>query len=480
MPTQMVVVGAGIGGLSAAIHARLHGHDVLVLEQRASAGGKAAPIEQSGYRLDPGPSIVILTEIYEEIFELAGRNMADYLQFERLDPFTRVYHPEFSDPIDLPSDPEKCFALMDQIAPRDRNNLEQLIERLDPVIDGMTKTIFDHPVHSPLQMVSLGMARFASAAKAMKPYKDVVDCMFESSLLRAFFYGFPSYSGQSYRSPSPGSLLIPYFMMRRGVYWPVGGIGAIPAALFRLASELGVEFRFASEVTGLEIEGKTAKGVQLGSEVIVADKVISNRDRLSSATWKGQESTQRPSFSYFTVHLGIKRKMPELSHHTLVIPPDFGQGFEELYQERKFPTQPIVYLNETAQTDPSTAPEGCSNLFAVITCPAMEPHIDWHREQAEYQIRIWTTLRPYNIHFEPEEIEFTRVQTPVTFQERDGNFMGSLYGPDEKHRLWGMMPLRCVDEEIKNLFYCGGSVQPGAGMPMVALSGKFAADLANR
>jgi phytoene dehydrogenase-like protein len=169
-----------------------------------------------------------------------------------------------------------------------------------------------------------------------------------------------------------------------------------------------------------------------------------------------------------------------LSHHTLIIPPDFEQGFEELYQARKFPASPIVYLNETAQTDPTTAPAGCSNVFAVITCPAMEPHIDWSKEQAEYQSRIWKTLDRHNFQFDSSEIEFTRVQTPLTFQERDGNFLGSLYGPDEKHRLWGMMPLRCVDEEIKNLFYCGGSVQPGAGMPMVALSGKFAADLANR
>ncbi len=180
------------------------------------------------------------------------------------------------------------------------------------------------------------------------------------------------------------------------------------------------------------------------------------------------------------MHVGLKKKLPELRHHTLLIPKDFEPGFEELYTQRKFPSRPIVYLNETTAMEPESAPDGCTNLFAVITAPAREDHLDWERDADAHRISVVQECARHGIEIGESDVDFWRVQTPLTFEERDGNYRGSLYGPDEKERLWGMMPMRCSDEQVKNLFYCGGSVQPGAGMPMVTLSGKFAADLAHR
>lgn len=478
MPKQVVVVGAGIGGLGAAIHLKLAGYEVLVLDQRDQIGGKAAQIEQEGYRLDPGPSIVILTEIYEKLFAKAGRKMSDYLQFQRLDPFTRVYFEGQPNPIDLPANWEDCKQVLKDIAPQDAKAFDDLLAKLDQVAPEMDDSIFAYPIDQPWHLVKPPLARFARKMGVFTPYKQAVDAMFTSPILKAFFYGFPSYGGQSYNVPSPGSLLIPYYMIRRGVFWPIGGIGAIPKALHKLATELGVEFRLNTKVTGAIVTNKKVTGLKTESgEVVAADGVVSNCDRLTFQAMIGNPQDLKPSYSYFTLHMGIKRKIPQLSHHTLFIPTSFESGFEELYKDRIFPTRPIIYVNETSTIDPTTAPEGCTNFFAVVTCPSMEKHLDWPAMQDDLRIRLLNELRGYGLEFIEPEIAFSRVQTPATFAQRDGNYKGSLYGPDEKYRLWGFMPLRCRDEQISNLFYCGGSVQPGAGMPMVTLSGMFAADL---
>ena len=481
MARQTVVIGAGLGGLSAAIHARLLGHEVLVLEQNDAPGGKASQIHASGYRLDPGPSIVILTEIYDAIFRAAGKFPEDYVRFERLDPFTRVFMEGEPEPVDLPADPEAFLSLLAEISPQDAQSMRSLLSDLGQVADGLNDSIFRAPIDQPWQLLKPSMARFARKAEGMRPYKEVIDRKFQSPLMRAFFYGFPSYGGQTFYSKSPGSLLIPYYMLTKGVWWPVGGIGAIPDAFYRLAQELGVEFRFGARVNGLQLRGQMVEAVNLeGGEVTRAERFISNRDRLTTRTWLDKKFEGKPSFSYFTLHLGVRRKMDGLKHHTLLIPDGFINGFEDLYDRRDFPRRPIVYLNETSTQDPGSAPDGCTNLFAVVTCPANEDHLEWGTRQEEYRRRVLREMHAHGFSIEEGDLDFCRLQTPVTFEQRDGNFKGSLYGPDEAHRLWGFMPLRCRDERVKNLFYCGGSVQPGAGMPMVTLSGRFAAELANR
>lgn len=479
MGRSVVIVGAGLGGLSAAIYARLAGFDVLLLEQHAVVGGKAAGIEQDGFSLDPGPSIVILPEIYESVFRAAGRQSEDYLTFQRLDPFSRVYF-ENEGFLDLPADRCQCLELLQRQFPADAASFDELMRRLDQVAPKVRQSVFDHPYDQWWQLFDPRLAAVGVAFDLRSSYRQIVDRWFQSPLLRAFFYGFPSYGGQTYDAKAPGAFLIPYFMLEGGVYYPKGGVAAIPRALERLAREIGVEIQTGKAVTGFRSVGNRLTGVLSTDGVIEAEFVISNRDRLKTREWLGERVEWEPSFSYFTVHWGIRRKLAGLSHHTLLVPQQFVQSFEKLYGERRFPDPSIIYLNVTSETDSATAPEGMTNLFAVVTVPAQCGDVDWDRDAQLLAERIRGALRQYGLQFDQEDVVFERIQTPQYFEEAHGNYQGSLYGPDEKYRLFGLLPLRNYDEQFKNLFYCGGSVQPGAGMPMAVLSGRFAVERLTR
>lgn len=466
-----MVVGAGVGGLSAAIHARLKGWDVLVVEQSDRCGGKAAGFEIGGFHLDPGPSIIILPEVYNDVFRAAGRTPEDYLRFQRLDTLSRVCF-EGEDPLDLPADLTGCEDVLRRIAPNDLPAFQALMAKLDSCVAPLERAVFGSPVQRATDMMRPGLMGFGLRFNPFKNYKRMIDGWFESPLLRAFFYGFPSYGGQTYHDNAPGALLIPYYMLRRGVYFPEGGVRAIPRAFERLAREVGVVFRFGVKFE--EFVGpaafRTSEGEQIG-----ADAIVCNVDKLTATKAEGLA----PSMSYFTLHWGLNKALDGLEHHNLVIPRQFEAGFESLYRGN-FPKPPIVYLNATARLDPEAAPPGCTNLFAVVTVPADLPELNWQARRDEYRDAVLAEVRKSGLSWRDDEVVFERVQDPGTFAQAHGNYMGSLYGPVQSQRHLGLFPLTNWDPNHPRRAYVGGSVQPGAGLPMVTLSGRFAVDaLAN-
>jgi phytoene desaturase len=472
---RLIVVGAGLGGLSAAIHSRLKGHEVLVLEKQASVGGKAAGIRTSGYLLDPGPSIVILPEIHDQVFLAAGRNPRDYLNFGKLKTLSRIYF-EGDEPFDLPGEKGACLQFLEERFPEDAARFRWLMTQIGSVSSDVRRTIFSYPIDQPWQLLSPAMMKIGMRLGVPKKYKELVDTWFKSPVIRAFFYGFPSYSGQTYDSVAPGAFFIPYFMVEGGTYYPEGGVAAIPEAYHRLAIELGVQFEFGREVDGLRFSSGRVDGVATSDGTYDCSAVICNVDRFTVGNWLGRKLDARPSLSYFTVHMGLRKEIPGLSHHNLFVPASYERGFHELYRNHRFPNEPIVYLNATHVENPGTAPAGCSNLFAVATSPAIETGMDWETEECRAYDAVMQSLRNLGIEIQRRDLDFERVQSPIYFAKEHGNYRGSLYGPEESSRLFGMLPARNWDEKYKNLYYCGGSVQPGAGLPMVALSGKFAAE----
>lgn len=468
---HVVVLGAGQGGLCAAAHLASKGYEVTIIEQ-STIGGKAAQIEIEGYRLDPGPSIIIMKNIYDDVIRTLGFKPEEFLKWHRLDPITRVHFQQKV--IDISSDFPAAIDLVNQLSKKDSQSLRQLINTLKPLEELINESVFSKPFEKPIDMLNPSLLKFGMKFNPLRNYKQLVDSMFETQLLRAFFYGFPSYSGQSYESKAPGAFFIPYHMLSSGVWYPEGGIGAIPKAFEKIAIQLGSQIQKA-KFQNFILKGNKIVAVNTDQGEIECDAVVSNIDRLTIEKQLGRKTPERPSYSYFTVHWGVDQKLDEIDHHTLIIPDEFEQGFNDLYKSRNFPSKPIIYLNNPSKIDLQSAPKGKTNLFAVITSPGKEAHIDWKKETPNFKKRVTDEMSKVGIDL--NKIDFERIQTPLYFEQQHGSYLGSLYGADEPYRLFGMFPLSNRDPQIENLAYCGGSVQPGAGLPMVTLSGKFAANL---
>lgn len=482
------MIGAGIGGLSAAIEAAISGFEVTVYEAREQAGGKACPITERGYTLDPGPSIIILPETYQKLIAKAGLNPDALLMFNKVNPTTRVFFQEGSaessprsapiQQIDLPADWDELLAVASQVEPQDAANLAEMMATLGRWRPYIESKFMEDSVESPLALADPKLFKFGREMGLGKEYKSIVDAKFKSTLFRALFYGFPSYSGLTYRTKSPSPWFIPYYMLKEGIHVAEGGVKSIPAALEHTARSLGVKFRLSDRVIGILTDrGRVTAIESQGSERLKVEGIISAIDHTQMQSLLGRPVGKfKPSLSYMTLHLGLKNPPDGLSSHNLLITQDFEEGFSRLYDHRSGPNWGVTYINAPHVDTPSCSPDRGGQLFFVTPCPAVVSTFDAKSESNHLKEKLLRLTEDFGFSVDPADVEVEVIQSPDVFASRDGNPFGSLFGAAEEARFFGLLP-GLKDRTIKNLVYCGASVQPGAGMPMACLSGQRSAKL---
>lgn len=482
---MIAVVGAGIGGLSAAIEAAILGHEVTVFEAREAPGGKACPIFEHGYSLDPGPSIIILPEIYTKLLARAGIEPGQFLEFHRAEPATRLFCQPMGktggvEKVDLPSNWEGLLAVAESIEREDARNLAQIIEVLEKWRPYIEKKFLEDSIESPLGLLDWRLFKFGQEMGLGKSYKDLVDARFKSPLFRALFYGFPSYSGLTYRTKSPSPWFIPYFMLKEGIHVAAGGVKSIPAALEAVARKMGVKFQYSDSVIGVKWEANHVTKVETEQGGMVkVDGVIGAIDHAQIQEMLGRPQKYTPSMSYMTLHLGVKNPPEGLASHNLLIGREFESGFTGLYDRQDAPNWGVTYINAPHIDNPDCSPTDCGQLFFVTPCPAVVESFDWKQEELGLKEKLIDLVESFGMGLDQADIEVEIIQSPETFRSRDGNVLGSLFGQAESSRFFGMLP-GLKDRQFSNLVYCGASVQPGAGMPMACLGGQRSAQILDR
>ncbi len=379
---RVVVVGAGVGGLCAALELRRHGFDVVVLERHAEVGGKAAERREGGFRWDRGPSIVVMPWVYWSLFEANGLDPEAYLPLRRLDPAFRV---RLTDErwLDIPSDIEGVREAFGQIDPEAPRGLDRFLERTDRFARRIGHAYCDRILDRWSQVMLSRLLVSAAVISPSTSYKSVIDRDFRSAGIRELLYGFPTYSGFDPVS-APGSLaIIPWTILREGVWYPErGGIAEIPRAIARACRDRGVEIRTGVEVEEISVGADGAvSGVNTANGHLEAAAVVSNSDYVHTFRMlnggKGfspevealREGRAEPSESFFTIEMGCDRKWDRLAHHMLVLTSGSDRVYEELFERGEYPSDPPLYLNVTSETDAGDAPEGGSNPFLVVGAP---------------------------------------------------------------------------------------------------------------
>lgn len=487
---QIGIIGAGLGGLAVAACLAAQGHKVDLLERHNQVGGKASRYHQEGFIFDEGPSIVVMPWVYEDLFARVGTKMSHYLEFQRIDPAFRVYTKDGTK-LDIPAQEAPLLETVAQISKHDAQALKKLLSRCD-----LFSRIFAHDFYDRMfaGLKDIFFSRLMPSALILPPlrnFMDEVNRTFTSELMRALLVGFPIYAGLDPRNAPASLMLIPWTIIREGVWYPKGGIHAIAQAIAKLATDLGAKIHLNADVSNIQVsKDLRAKALTVNGQTQHYDIIISNSDyinthRLLQGTdaWpetiaKLRQGQAQPSASFLTLEMAVKREFSDICHHTLLLDGDPTPSYHDIFDRGVLPKPTPIYINAPARNDREVAPLGKDNLFAVISVPPRPepaPAPEIYEEYAQYLLQ---EIESYGFTGFREALAFYRVTTPLTFEDRFSAFRGSIYGLGPDHNiLYGAFRPLNISQAIKGLYFVGGGVQPGAGMPMVVQSGKIVADL---
>jgi len=483
---NVIVIGAGVGGLAAAIGLAARGASVTVLEKNAAVGGKLNVWEQDGFRFDTGPHVLTMLWALEEVFENAGRRLGDVLDLVRLDTVCR-YHFEDGQTLDAPGSPEDAARAIAAFAPADEAGFRRFLDYAHQVSDATTEPFLKQDfgasvrgIPSPQQW---GQLTSFLALKPWRTLRGVVREHFTDPRLRQVFELYALYSGSHPDRASGIFATVADVQWREGTYYVRGGLYQLAQALRDAAEHLGVSFQTCTEAAEIIVKQGWARGVQTRcGDRLFADAVVCNADCLSALTSLVPHSARRqwkeprvekiePSTSAFLLLLGVKGEYPQLAHHNSFLAADGEAEFESIFDAQKPADDPTIGVACQSVTDPTKAPPGCTNLFVMTNPPALSPHFDWTTEAARYREIVLSKLERMGLTDLRERIVVEQLWTPLDLESRYHAYRGAIYGLSSNGWRQGFLRPPQVSPDVSGLYFVGGSTHPGGGVPLCALSG---------
>lgn len=482
---KAAVIGAGIGGIATAIRLAVKGYAVDVFEGNAYPGGKLTTISQNGYRFDAGPSLFTLPALVDDLFKLAGKTPSDYFQYQKL-PETCRYFYEDGTRFTADAEPENLAKTIEK----------HLGEPADHVLAHLRDSAIKYEVTEKLflhrSLHKLGTYFNADAFKgyrnmhrldAFRSMSKANSARFNDPRVVQLFNRYATYNGSDpYQTPATMNI-IPHLEYNIGAFFPKGGMVAITNSLVTLAQELGVQFHFSSPVERLIAQGQQIAGVEVHGQALSYDVVVSNMDvvntfrRLLPEAKQPERVLRQPkSTSALIFYWGVKHDFPELGLHNILFSHDYPTEFGTLFGKKTIHDDPTVYINITSKYETTDAPQGAENWFVMVNAPANEGQ-DWDGLIAETRKNIIAKVsRLLGTDIEPF-IECEDVLDPRLIESRTSSSQGALYGNSSNNRFAAFLRHANFSSQFENLFFVGGSVHPGGGVPLCLLSAKIAVDM---
>lgn len=482
---KIAVIGSGIGGLSAAVRLQAQGHEVTVFEANDYPGGKIAEIRLGDYRFDAGPSLFTMPENLTELFEIAGKNPADYFTYRPVGESCRYFYPDGT-------------ALT---AWEDRDKFAKECETVlgvnpDTVVNFLkhSKELYDLTAHLFLKKSLHKLSTYLNA-ETVKSFLQLHKLELTKTMNRTneqrlkhpklvqLFNRFATYNGSN-PYVAPGILnIIPHLEFNIGTYFANGGMINVARSAYHLAKDIGVEFRMNSPVDQIIVKHKRACGVKVVGEEIPFDRVVSNMDivptyRKLLPDQRAPEKTmkQERSTSAIIFYWGIRKQFEHLGLQNIFFSDDYKKEFDYLFQKKDIFNDPTVYVHISSVMEPADAPEGCSNWFVMMNAPN-DVGQDWDEMIARTRKNVLHKLsKMLGTEIEPL-IQEESLLDPRLIEARTASYQGSLYGASSNGLFASFIRHPNFSQNIKGLYFCGGSVHPGGGIPLCLLSGKIVADL---
>ena len=478
-PTDhVVIVGAGLAGLSAAMRLAGTGRRVTVVERESVPGGRAGVIADDGYRFDTGPTVLTMPDLIADAFDCLGEQMSDWLELEPVSPLYRAFYPDGS-VLDVHSDTEAMAAEIERvIGPEEAGGYRRYVDFVSELYRYEMTDFIDRNIDSPLDLLTPDLARLVAIGGFRKLAPKVDQYLKDPRTSRIFSFQ-AMYAGLSPYDALAIYAVIAYMDSVGGVFFPKGGMHAVPAAMAAAAQKYGVEFRYDTTVARVEHSNGRASGIVTDSgEVIAADAVILNpdlpvayRDLLGEEPWSVARLDYSPSC--FLMLAGSSATYSQIAHHNIHFGRSWKGVFDDLIERRSLMSDPSLLVTNPSRSDPSLAPPGKEIYYVLFPTPNLDANLDWDELTPRYRDEVVRVLEERGYVGFGDAVEVEHLTTPADWaargMERGAPFAAAhsflQTGPFRPGNMWG-----------ENVMFAGSGTQPGVGVPMVLISGRLAAE----
>lgn len=482
---KAIVVGAGIAGIATAIRLAVKGFDVEIHEKNSVAGGKMYLIEKDGYTFDAGPSLFTQPVNLEELFSLAGEDINAYFKYSAL-PLACRYFFETGKLVNAYTSRDAFADEMEKQLGEPKANVHRYLHNAERVYENVGQIFLNFSLHKASTWLHPRVLKALSSVKMPYLFNTLNEFnhqQFSTPEAVQIFNRFATYNGSNPYS-APGMLsLIPHLEQNQGTFYPEGGMISIPNALVALAKKKGVQFVLNSVVEEIVVENKSIKGIQSSSGFRPADVVVSNVDTYFSYKnlLKNPDAAKKVlnnerSSSAYIFYWGVKKLFPELHLHNIFFSKNYQEEFDHLFVKKKFYSDPTIYINITSKMEVGHAPQNAENWFVMVNAPA-NTEMDWAALRNELRQNIISKLSSMLSTDLSSHIEVEEVLSPLDIERQTASYKGSLYGTSSNSKWAAFLRQANFSSSIKGLFFTGGSVHPGGGIPLCLKSAKIVSDM---
>ena len=480
-----------MGGLAAAIRLSALGFEVEVFEKNGQAGGRMGRLEADGFTFDTGPSLLLMTDTYRELFRFAGRDLEDYVNL-------------------IPLDGQYRVTFGDGDALTIRRTLPEMIRELERIEPGVTPRFYrfledaclkyrlgrsefvERDFEGARDFFGLRNLRLLLKTKALGNYYRSVSRFFDSDKLRQAFSLQTMYLGLSpFEAPAVYSLLPYTELAEDGLWFPEGGMYALIQAMEKVAEELGVKVHLNSPVEEVVVQKGQARGVRVNGEEVAADAVLVGADLpyayrklLPDAAngdfgWRRKREKLEYTASAFMLYLGIDRKLDNMLHHNFYLSPKYRENFEQIFRDHALPDDPSFYAVVPSRTERGMAPEGMESLFVLVPVPHLGPNVDWERDGPAFNEKVYELLER-RCGVSRESVVYEKVRTPLDWRDEYNLEEGAAFGIGHGILQVGYFRPPMVSRSVGGLYFVGASTRPGTGVPLVTIGARLVAERIGR
>jgi len=482
---KAIIIGAGIAGIATAIRLTIKGYRVVVFEANSYAGGKLSEIGNAGFRFDAGPSLFTMPQYIDELFKLAGKDPRAYFNYRKL-PLVCKYFYEDGTEINAFADPQ---AFAEEIAAKTSDpaaKVQSFLNKSQEIYDITNHIFLEKSLHRISSFLSWKVLWSILRFRRIDPFRTMANAnaaWFSDSKTQRFFNRYATYNGSDpYQAPATLNV-IPHLEQHFGAYFPEGGMYAIVRSMLRLAEECGVQFRYDAKVDEILIKDRKAIGISVNRTLEFADLIVSNTDvhftykhLLKGFKMPAKVEKQERSSSALIFYWGISRQFPALDLHNIFFSENYQQEFEAIWKEKTISNDPTVYVNISSKLRPEDAPEGMENWFVMINVPSNSGQ-SWDELIAQSRRAIVAKLsRILKVDIDPLIVS-EEILDPRSIEQRTSSYQGSLYGTSSNNQFAAFLRHANFSSRISRLYFTGGSVHPGGGIPLALLSARIVANL---